>query len=266
MWVHNIDPIALDLGFIQVHWYGLMYLIGFAGALLLGNYRADKPGSGWSREQVSDFIFWGAVGVVLGGRFGYVLFYNFDRFLESPLWLFKVWEGGMSFHGGLLGVIVALWLFGHKHHKNLAQMADFVAPLTAIGLGAGRVGNFIGAELWGRPTDVAWGVVFPKVDALARHPSQLYEAFLEGVIMFVVIWVYSSKPRPAFAVSGLFLVMYGCFRSFVELFREPDGHIGFVAFGWLTKGQLLSLPMILIGFGLMSFAYYTARQNSFRSK
>ncbi|EPJ47088.1 MAG: prolipoprotein diacylglyceryl transferase [Osedax symbiont Rs1] len=255
MWVHNIDPVALDLGFIQIHWYGLMYLIGFAAALLLGNYRADQENSGWSREQVSDFIFWGAVGVVLGGRFGYVLFYNFDRFLESPLWLFKVWEGGMSFHGGLLGVIVALWLFGLKHHKSLSKMADFVVPLVAIGLGAGRIGNFIGGELWGRATDVSWAVVFPKIDALARHPSQLYEAFLEGVVMFAIIWIYSSKPRPAFAVSGLFLILYGVFRSIVEIYREPDAHIGFVAFGWLTKGQLLSLPMIIIGCALMLYAY-----------
>ncbi len=255
MWVHDIDPVALDLGFIQVHWYGLMYLIGFAGALLLGNYRADQPDSDWTKEQGSDFIFWGAVGVVLGGRFGYVLFYNFERFLESPLWLFKVWEGGMSFHGGLLGVLVALWLFGRKTQKSLSQMGDFVTPLVAIGLGAGRIGNFIGAELWGRATEVPWGVVFPKVDAIARHPSQLYQAFLEGVVMFVIIWLYSSKPRPAFAVSGLFLILYGCFRSFVELYREPDAHIGFVAFGWVTKGQMLSLPMVLIGAGLMVYAY-----------
>jgi phosphatidylglycerol:prolipoprotein diacylglycerol transferase len=255
MWVHNIDPVALDLGFIQIHWYGVMYLIGFAAALTLGNYRADQVDSGWTREQVSDFIFWGAVGVVLGGRFGYVLFYNFDQFLASPLWLFKVWEGGMSFHGGLLGVMTALFLFGRKNAKSFAQMGDFVAPLVAIGLGAGRIGNFIGGELWGRATDVSWAVVFPKIDQFARHPSQLYEAFLEGVVMFVILWLYSSKKRPSFAVSGLFLVLYGSFRSFVELFREPDAHIGFVAFGWLTKGQLLSLPMVLIGLVIIAIAY-----------
>ncbi len=255
MWVHNINPIALDLGVIQIHWYGLMYLIGFGAALLLGNYRADQPDSGWTREQVADFIFWGALGVVLGGRFGYVLFYNFDQFLASPLWLFKVWEGGMSFHGGLLGVMVALLLFGKKNGKSFAQMADFIAPLGAIGLGAGRVGNFIGGELWGRASDVPWAVVFPKVDQLSRHPSQLYEAFLEGVVMFVILWLYSVKKRPPFAVSGLFLLLYGVFRSIVELFREPDAHIGFIAFGWLTKGQLLSLPMVVIGVSLMSLAY-----------
>ena len=259
MWVHNIDPVALDLGFLQIHWYGLMYLIGFAGALLLGNYRADQPGSGWSREQVSDFIFWGAMGVVLGGRFGYVLFYNFDRFLESPLWLFKVWEGGMSFHGGMLGVLVALWAFGKKNNKSLANMGDFVMPLVAIGLGAGRIGNFIGGELWGRTTDVSWAVVFPKAgpELLARHPSQLYEALLEGLVMFVILWVYSSKQRPAFAVSALFLFLYGLFRTGVEFFREPDDSI-FAAFGWITKGQILSLPMILIGAALFTYVYYKA--------
>lgn len=255
MWVHNIDPIALDLGVIKIHWYGLMYLIGFGAALLLGNYRADQPDSGWSREQVADFIFWGALGVVLGGRFGYVLFYNFDQFLASPLWLFKVWEGGMSFHGGLLGVMVALLLFGKKNGKSYALMADFIAPLVAIGIGAGRVGNFIGGELWGRASDVPWAVVFPKIDQLSRHPSQLYEAFLEGVVMFIILWFYSVKKRPPFAVSGLFLLLYGVFRSIVELFREPDAHIGFIAFGWLTKGQLLSLPMVPIGLSLMFLAY-----------
>lgn len=161
----------------------------------------------------------------------------------------------MSFHGGMLGVLVALWLFGRKTNKSLAQMGDFVMPLVAIGLGAGRVGNFIGGELWGRVTDVSWAVVFPRVDALGRHPSQLYEAVLEGVVMFSILWLYSSKPRPAFAVSGLFLILYGVFRSIVEVYREPDAHIGFVAFGWLTKGQLLSLPMIVVGIALMVFAY-----------
>lgn len=256
MWVHDIDPIALDLSFIQVHWYGLMYLVGFGAAFWLGGYRARQPGSGWTEEQVSDLIFWGAMGVVLGGRMGYVLFYNFDQFLENPLWLFAVWEGGMSFHGGLLGVLVMIWLFGKKHAKSFMQMGDFVAPLVPIGLGAGRIGNFIGGELWGRATDVPWAVVFPRTaDGVARHPSQLYEAFLEGVVMFVVLWWFSSKPRPRMAVSALFLIMYGVFRSFVEFFREPDAHIGYIAFGWLTKGQLLSLPMIIVGVLLLLWAY-----------
>lgn len=196
------------------------------------------------------------MGVVLGGRMGYVLFYNFGQFLDNPLWLFAVWEGGMSFHGGLIGVLVVLWLFGRKYQKTFLQMGDFVAPLVPIGLGAGRVGNFIGGELWGRTTDVSWGVVFPRAgDAVARHPSQLYEALLEGVVMFVILWVYSAKPRPRMAVSGLFLLLYGAFRSFVELFREPDAHLGYVAFGWVTQGQLLSLPMIVAGAVLLVWAY-----------
>lgn len=259
MWVHDINPIAIALGPLQIHWYGLMYLVGFGSAWYLGNLRARRPGSGWTEQQVSDLIFWGAIGVVLGGRFGYVLFYNFDQFLNDPLWLFAVWEGGMSFHGGLLGVIAAIALFSRKYQKSFFDIGDYVAPLIPIGLGAGRVGNFIGGELWGRATDQSWGVVFPRAgDALARHPSQLYEFVLEGVVMFLVLWFYSAKPRPKMAVSGLFLILYGVFRSLVELFREPDSHIGFVALDWLTMGQLLSLPMIVLGAVLVGMAYRRA--------
>jgi len=192
---------------------------------------------------------------VLGGRAGYVLFYNFDKFLADPLWLFAVWEGGMSFHGGLLGVIIAMYWFGQKHGKSLMEMGDFIAPLIPIGLGAGRVGNFIGGELWGRTTDLPWGVIFPRGGDLPRHPSQLYEFVLEGVVLFIVLWWFSSKPRPRMAVSGLFLLLYGVFRSMVEFVREPDAHIEFIAFNWLTMGQLLSLPMILIGGAFIWFAY-----------
>ena len=256
MWVHDIDPIAVALGPLQIHWYGLMYLVGFGSAWYLGMYRARKAGSGWTEEQVSDLIFWGAIGVVLGGRFGYVLFYNFGQFLNDPLWLFAVWEGGMSFHGGLLGVIAAIAWFAHKYQKSFFDIGDFVAPLIPIGLGAGRVGNFIGGELWGRATDQSWGVVFPRAgDALARHPSQLYEFALEGVLLFFLLWFYSARPRPKMAVSGLFLLFYGLFRSIVEFFREPDGHIGFIALDWLTMGQVLSLPMILLGAGMIVVAY-----------
>lgn len=256
MWVHDIDPVLLELGPLKVHWYGMMYLVGFAAAWWLGVQRARKPGSGWKEEQVSDFIFWGAMGVVLGGRFGYVLFYNFDRFLSDPLWLFAVWEGGMSFHGGLLGVVAVLFFWGRQQGKSLFEMGDVVAPLIPIGLGAGRIGNFVGGELWGRATDLPWGVVFPRAaDGLARHPSQLYEFALEGVLLFLILWWYSSKPRPRMAVSGMFLLLYGAFRSVVELAREPDGHIGFLAFDWLTMGQLLSLPMIVVGLLLIGAAY-----------
>ncbi len=255
MWVHEINPVALDLGPLQIHWYGLMYLIGFAAAWWLGVRRARQDGSGWSEEQISDVIFWGAMGVVLGGRAGYVLFYNFERFLDDPLWLFAVWEGGMSFHGGLLGVIAAMYLFGRKHHKSLFEMTDFIAPLIPIGLGAGRVGNFIGGELWGRITDGSWGVVFRHAGDLPRHPSQLYQFALEGVVLFIVLWWFSSRPRPRMAVSGVFLLLYGLFRSVVEFYREPDGHIGFVAMDWLTMGQLLSLPMVLLGMTFLFMAY-----------
>lgn len=254
MWVHEINPVALEFGPLKVHWYGLMYLIGFAAAWWLGVRRARKPGSGWTEEQISDVIFWGAMGVVLGGRAGYVIFYNFDRFIEDPLWLFAVWEGGMSFHGGLLGVIAAMYLFGRKHGKSLFEMTDFIAPLIPVGLGAGRVGNFIGGELWGRVTDQPWGVVFPRGGDLPRHPSQLYEFVLEGVVLFVVLWWFSSKPQPRMAVSGMFLLLYGCFRSLVEFVREPDEHIMFLAFDWLTMGQLLSLPMIVLGGFLLLLA------------
>lgn len=247
MWVHDIDPIAVALGPLKIHWYGLMYLVGFAAAWWLGVRRARRADSGWSEEQISDIIFWGAMGVVLGGRAGYVIFYNFDKFIADPLWLFAVWEGGMSFHGGLLGVIVVMYLFGRQHKKTLFEMTDFIAPLIPVGLGAGRIGNFIGGELWGRVTDQPWGVVFPRAGNLPRHPSQLYEFVLEGVVLFVLLWWFSSKPRPRMAVSGLFLLLYGAFRSMVEFVREPDEHIMFLAFDWLTMGQLLSVPMIIVG-------------------
>lgn len=256
MWVHEIDPIAVALGPLKIHWYGLMYLVGFASAWYLGVKRARRSGSGWTEDQVSDLIFWGAVGVVLGGRFGYVLFYNFGQFLDDPLWLFAVWEGGMSFHGGLLGVIAAIGYFSYKYKKSYFDIGDFVAPLIPIGLGAGRIGNFIGGELWGRPTDQSWGVIFPRAgDMLARHPSQLYEFALEGVVLFTVLWFYSNKPRPKMAVSALFLILYGLFRSIVEFFRQPDVQLGFVALDWMTMGQLLSLPMIILGSVLLLLAY-----------
>ncbi|WP_372596841.1 prolipoprotein diacylglyceryl transferase [Amphritea sp.] len=258
MWVHEIDPIAVALGPLKIHWYGLMYLVGFASAWYLGVRRARRSGSGWTEEQVSDLIFWGAIGVVLGGRFGYVVFYNFGQFLDDPLWLFAVWEGGMSFHGGLLGVIAAIGYFSHKYHKSYFDIGDFVAPLIPIGLGAGRIGNFIGGELWGRPTDQTWGVVFPRAgDMIARHPSQLYEFALEGVVLFTVLWFYSARPRPRMAVSGMFLLLYGIFRSSVEFFRQPDIQLGFVALDWMTMGQVLSLPMVMLGAVLLVRAYRT---------
>ena len=251
IWTHAIDPIAISVGPLQVHWYGLMYLVAFASAYTLGTYHARRSML-WSEQSLSDLIFYGALGVILGGRMGYVLFYHFDLFLDNPLWLFYVWEGGMSFHGGLLGVVAVLFWFARKEQKTLLEIGDFVAPLVPLGLAAGRVGNFIGGELWGRATDQSWGVIFPRAqDALARHPSQLYEAFLEGVVLFAVVWFYSAKPRAVGAVSGLFLTGYGLARISVEFFREPDAHLGFISFNIFTLGQLLSLPMVLIGIWLM---------------
>lgn len=250
----DIDPIAISIGPLDIRWYGLMYLVGFAAGILLLNYRAKKPNSGWTSEQVSDLIFYGALGVVLGGRAGYVLFYNFGAFLADPLMLFRITEGGMSFHGGLLGVIIAMWFYGQKIGKTLFEILDFGVPIAPIGLGAGRIGNFIGGELWGRQTDLPWGMVFPHVDSLARHPSQLYQAALEGVALFTILWLYSAKPRARYAVSGMFALWYGIFRFLIEFVRQPDAHIGYIAFGWLTMGQLLSLPMIAVGLLLLAMA------------
>ena len=252
----QIDPVAISLGPLKIHWYGLTYLMGFAAGWWLGKVRARKSWTPVNEEQVGDLLFYIALGVILGGRFGYVVIYNFDQFLADPLWLLRVWEGGMAFHGGLLGVMLAMWWYGRKIGSGFFRIADFVAPLVPLGLGAGRIGNFINGELWGKPTDVYWGMVFPQApDALARHPSQLYQFALEGVVLFVALWIYSSRPRPTMAVSGLFLILYGLFRIINEFFRQPDAHLGYLAFEWLTMGQLLSLPMVIAGVALMVFAY-----------
>jgi len=251
----EIDPIALDLGFIQIHWYGLMYLAAFASAWWLGKYRASKPGSGWNAEQVSDMIFYGALGVVLGGRIGYMLFYNFSILLDDPLALFRVWEGGMSFHGGLLGVLVAMILFGRRHKKAFFETMDFAAPLVPLGYFFGRMGNFINGELWGRVTDAPWAMIFPHVDMLPRHPSMLYQGFLEGLVLFFIAWIYSSKSRPRMAVSAVVAVGFGGFRFLLEFLRQPDAHLGFVALDWMTMGQILSIPLILLGIILWVLAH-----------
>ena len=264
----DIDPVALSLGPLdlfgktvgplEVHWYGIMYLLAFAGAWWLGMRRAARPGSMIAKAQVEDLIVYGAMGVVLGGRCGYVLFYHFERFLSDPMWLLRVWEGGMSFHGGLIGVTLAMVLYARKIQVPFFALMDFVAPLVPLGLGFGRLGNFIGQELWGRATDLSWAMVFPKdPQGLARHPSQLYQAALEGLLLFAVLLWFSAKPRPRMAVSGLFLTLYGIFRFAVEFVREPDSHIGFDLLGWMTRGQLLCIPMIALGVFLLVLAYRT---------
>lgn len=251
----QINPVAVQLGPLKVHWYGLMYLLGFGLAWGLGCLRARKPDSGWTSEQVGDLIFYCAIGVVFGGRLGYMVFYDWQDFIQAPWIILQIWEGGMSFHGGLLGVLLAIWLFGRRHQKSFFTIADFVAPLVPLGLAAGRIGNFINGELWGRVTDVPWGMVFPTGGDLPRHPSQLYEFLFEGIILFIILWWYSASKRPAKAVSGLFLLCYGCFRFALEFFRQPDPQLGFVAFGWMSKGQLLSLPMIILGVLFLILAY-----------
>ncbi len=247
----DIDPIAIAIGPLAIRWYGLMYLVGFLGGALLGVMRAKRPGSGWNPAEVWDLLFHIALGVVIGGRLGYALFYQGGYYLSRPWEILYVWTGGMSFHGGLIGVGIALALFARQRGKGLLEVADFVAPLVPLGLFAGRIGNFINHELWGRVTDVPWAMVFPAAGPLPRHPSQLYEAALEGVVLFVVLWIYAARPRPAGAVTGVFLVVYALGRFVVEFAREPDAHLGPVALGWLTMGQLLSLPMLAVGLWLL---------------
>lgn len=249
----TIDPVAISLGPLQIHWYGLMYLFGFAGAWWLGRVRAERYG--WTAEQVEDLLFYGAIGVIVGGRLGSAIFYDFADTLANPLNVFKVWQGGMSFHGGLLGVLTAFWFFSRKTGKSYFEISDFIAPMVPIGLFFGRIGNFINGELWGKVSDVPWAMVFPTGGSLARHPSQLYEAGLEGLVLFIILWWYSASPKPLAAVSGLFLLGYGIFRFVIEFVRIPDQHLGYLALDWLTMGQILSLPMIIIGAAIMVRAY-----------
>jgi phosphatidylglycerol---prolipoprotein diacylglyceryl transferase len=263
MLVHpQFDPVALHLGPLAVRWYGLMYLVGFAMIWSLGRWRIGKQESTvWRAKDLDDALFYGILGTILGGRLGYVFFYKLGDYLAEPWRIFYVWEGGMSFHGGMLGVILAMWLFARMRNQDWLHITDFVAPLIPLALGAGRLGNFINAELWGRPADVPWAMIFPNVDNMPRHPSQLYEFTLEGVALFLLLWWYSSKPRPRGAVSGLFLVGYGVFRFIVEFTREPDRFLGFLALG-LTMGQWLSLPMIAIGAAMIMWAYSKDRPPS----
>ncbi len=283
----QFDPIALSLGPLHIRWYGLMYLLAFLLFVLLGRYRIrTRPDLGWNRTELDDLLFYGMLGVILGGRLGYILFYKASFYLSHPLEILKVWEGGMAFHGGLLGVLFALWFFGRKIGRHFLQVGDFVAPLVPTGLAAGRIGNFINGELWGRVTtpDSPWAMLFPQawqadgklladtpalqasavqyldpvshqlLVGLPRHASQLYQFALEGLTLFVILWLFSRKPRPMGAVSGLFLIGYGSFRFIAEFAREPDDFLGLLA-GHLSMGQWLSLPMVLAGVAMMVWAY-----------
>ncbi len=252
----SIDPVIFSIGPVAVRWYGMMYLLGFLAAFWLGKRQCRKPWAPLQAGQVEDLIFYGALGAVLGGRLGYVFFYGFERFAADPLWLFRIWEGGMAFHGGLLGVFFALILYARALSVPLGALADFVAPLAPIGLGLGRLANFINAELYGRQSDVPWAMVFPTdPQGLTRHPSQLYQAFLEGVLLFAIVYWFARRPRPAWSITGVFLAVYGTARFVVEFFREPDATL---AFDLVTRGQLLSMPMIVAGVIMVVLAYRNA--------
>ena len=255
MLVHpQFNPVAVQLGPLAIHWYGLMYLAGFMTFLWLGRRRiAALNHLQINTKLLDDLLFYGVLGVILGGRLGYVLFYKASYYLAHPLEIFAVWQGGMSFHGGFLGVLVAIVWLAYKKKLRWLQLTDFIAPLVPPGLAFGRIGNFINGELWGRPTDMPWAMVFPQVDNLPRHPSQLYEFALEGVLLFALLWLYARKPRPVGAVSGLFLIGYGSFRFLAEFTREPDDFLGLLSFG-MSMGQWLSLPMVLAGVLLMALS------------
>ena len=245
----TFDPVIFTVFGVSARWYGLMYVVGFFITMLVANKQAARPGSLFDKDQVADLMFYGFIGAVVGGRVGYVLFYQWAYFLEAPLYLFKIWSGGMSFHGGLLGVALAFCWAGRRMGRSFLAVCDFATPLMPLALGAGRIGNFINGELWGKPTDLPWAMVFPDGGPLPRHPTQLYEFFFEGLILFIIMLWFSQKSRPTGQVSGLFLLLYGVMRLLIEFLREPDAHLGLL-FGFITMGQLLSLPMIIIGFWL----------------
>ncbi len=245
----EINPVAIEIGPLKVHWYGLMYLLAFALVWVLGRYRIKKGMIDLTLQRFEDLIFYGVLGVIVGGRLGYIFFYQPSFYLSHPLEIFSIWDGGMSFHGGLIGVLLAMYLFGRKEGKTFFEVADFIAPLVPLGLASGRLGNFINGELWGRPADVPWAMIFPGAGNIPRHPSQLYQMLLEGILLFIILWIFSSKKRPVGQVSAVFLMGYGVFRFIAEYTREPDSYLGFLALGF-SMGQWLSIPMILAGIWL----------------
>lgn len=274
-YIVDFDPIFISLGPLDIHWYGITYLIGFGLYYLLGLYRIKHESTGWNKDQLSDFIFYGAIGVIVGGRLGWVLFYNDVPLLDDFLLPFRVWEGGMSFHGGLVGVVAAMFYFKHKTGKRFFQISDFVSPLVPLGIASVRIGNFINGELWGRLTDKPWGMIFPqslpaalhpdtlsktqwqqwyeqgRMAAYARHPSPLYEAFLEGFVTFIVVWLAARYATKRGTATALFLISYGLGRFTVEFFRQPDANRGFIAFDWMTMGHILTLPLLLFGIWIL---------------
>lgn len=260
MLIHPLpDPVAFSIGPLSVHWYGLMYLVAFVQFLALGRLRIRQPhitAAGWKKEDLDDMLFYGVLGVVLGGRLGEVLFYNPAYYFSHPLEILAVWKGGMSFHGGFLGVMIAMWLWGRKRGRSLFEVLDFIAPMVPLGYAAGRIGNFINAELPGRVADASlpWAMVWPNVDNLPRHPSPIYQALVDGVLLFAVLWLFASRPRPTMAVSGVFALGYGCARFFTEYFRTPDYEVAFAGMT-ISAGQMLSLPMIALGIVLLLAAY-----------
>jgi phosphatidylglycerol---prolipoprotein diacylglyceryl transferase len=248
----HINPIAIHFGSLHIYWYGLMYLFGFGIAFLIAKYRIKHYQIKFSNAELSDLIFYCALGTIIGGRIGYMLFYNLPNFLSNPVIILWFWEGGMSFHGGLLGVILGLYFYAKKVKKSFFIVTDFTAPLVPIGIFLGRIGNFINGELWGRITTMPWGIIYPNAGPLPRHPSELYEAFFEGIVLLFIIWFYAKKFRPTGFISAIFLISYGIMRVFLEFFREPDSQLGFIAFNWLTMGQILSLLMILAGIVILA--------------
>lgn len=280
----NFDPVFFSIGPLKIHWYAITYLIGFGLFILLGNYKVATEKTSWTKDEVSDFLFYGALGVILGGRIGWILFYNDTPLSEDPLLLFKVQNGGMSFHGGLVGVIVAMVYFKYKTRKGFFEVSDFVAPLVPLGIASVRIGNFINGELWGRTTEKPWGMIFPDslpepfysmtlpqlqnlnqsgaLNEFARHPSTLYESFLEGFVTFIIVWLVAKYYKRAGMASGAFLICYAVSRFMVEFVREPDENRGFVLFDWMTMGQILTIPMFVFGVLFVMGVFTSKQQNS----